>query len=338
MVLDLWRKISVGFNFTGFSNVPHGGHHPLPVSKVRMNSDINEIFNKIKKLDSGEVADYIPELAKTNPDYYSVVVMTAEGEVFAYGDSDVKFPIESIVKPFVFSIVLDEIGSDLAMKKIGAEATGLPFNSFMADGVRNQKIQNPLVNMGAIQTVSLISEKDPSRKWSKILKRLSQFAGKSLNLNEKVYLSESSTNSTNRKLASFLFDEGLLYDDMEHSLDIYTKACSVDITTKDLAAMGAVLANGGRHPITKKRVMDKSHIDEILSVMTIAGLYDGSGRWLYQVGLPAKSGVGGGLLAIVPGKLSIAVFSPKLNSEGNSVKGIESIKSLSEKWKLHIFH
>jgi glutaminase len=285
---------------------------------------------------SGKNADYIPYLAKVDSKLFGIAVVTTDNRSYTVGDIDYAFSIQSISKVFTLALALNELGPDAVFKKIGNEPTGRPFNSVSAVVDMPSHTGNPLVNAGAIATTSLIKASSADERWSKILAFYSKAAGEPLKLIDDVYKSEAATNQGNRALAALLLKYERIYSDPLEAVDVYTKACSVGVNVKQLANMGATLANNGVNPVTGERVVSRDDIPEILSAMTMAGLYDGSGGWAWHVGLPAKSGVGGGILAVVPGKGAIAVFAPPLDEAGNSVKAQKVISHVARRLNMNV--
>jgi glutaminase len=253
------------------------------------------------------------------------------------GDVNYSFSIQSISKVFTLALAMKELGADKVFDKVGSEPTGRPFNSPIAVVDMTTHSGNPFVNAGAIATTSLISGKDETEKWNKILDFYSKAAGEKLSLIDEVYKSEAATNTGNKALSYLLAKYDRIYADPFESVDIYTKQCSVGVNALQLARMGATLANNGKNPATGELVISPEDIPHILSTMAMAGLYDGSGGWAWHVGLPSKSGVGGGILSIVPGKGAIAVFAPPLDEAGNSVKAQKVIDYVSEKLNYNLF-
>jgi len=297
---------------------------------------VSEAHAKFKDLKEGKNADYIPYLAKVDSNLFGVAITTAKGEVYAAGDTEYAFAIESISKPFTMALVMQEQGEEAVLKKIGVEPTGMPFNSVMAVELHKSAV-NPLVNAGAMASVSLVKAASAEERWDKILTTYSKFAGAKLPLNQEVYKSETETNQHNRGIAELLFSYERLYADPAETTDVYTKQCSVGVTTKQLATMGATLANGGVNPVTGDRVIDAKFVPKILAVMMMAGFYDEAGLWAWQTGLPAKTGVGGGIVAIVPGRFAIAAFSPPVNEAGNSVRASRAIEYIGERLGVNLF-
>lgn len=294
-------------------------------------------YERYQSLDEGKVADYIPALARTPRELFGVCVVGIEGGTFAVGDTAHEFSIQSISKPFVFALVCQAVGSEEARRKIGVNATGLPFNSVMAVELNDDRTMNPMVNAGAIATTSLAPGATAEAKWRFIQEGLSRFAGRQLSIDMEVYESEAATNLRNRGIAKLLEGYGRLYFDALESTDVYTQQCSLNVTVKDLAVMGATLADGGVNPLTKERVVDAAIAKRVLAVLATAGLYERSGDWLYEIGLPGKSGVSGGIVTVSPGKGGLGTFSPLLDGAGNSIKGQRVTKFLSERLGLNLF-
>ena len=290
---------------------------------------VNEAYAKYKDVKEGANADYIPILATVPSEMFGVVIITREGEVYSAGELDYEFSIQSVSKPFTASLIMQEQGPKTLREKIGVEPTGLPFNSKMALEIYEDRSVNPLVNAGAIAAVSLVEASSEKDRWKKVLGNIEDYAGRDLKVLKEVYDSEYETAWGNRAIANLLYNYGRLYSEPEEALRVYTQQCSIGINTLDLAMMGATLANEGVNPKTGKRVLDKEHVPELLAIMATAGFYDESGEWMYSAGLPAKTGVGGGIVAVVPGKFAVATFSPPLNPAGNSVRGLKAIGHIS---------
>lgn len=286
---------------------------------------------------SGANASYIPALAKVPSNLFGLTAVTADGTVIETGDSSYPFAIESISKVFSMALVMEAVGAQEMLKKVGADPTGLPFNSVMALELHRGKPLSSLVNAGAMATVSLLPAASADEKWQKILDGYSQFAGHRLEVMDAVYTSETATNSHNKGIAWLMSSYGTLYDDPDTTCDIYTRQCSIAITCKDLAVMGSTLANGGVNPITGKAVINPEFLPHIFAEMTMEGLYGASGDFAYTVGLPGKSGVGGGLLAVVPGQLALSAFSPRLDPIGNSVRGQKALRFISDALDLSLY-
>lgn len=299
---------------------------------------LKEVYQQFKSLKSGKNADYIPELAKVNPDYFGIAIVTVEGKFFSIGDTNIPFAIESISKPFTYALALEDNGEQLITRKVGLNATGHLFNSVAAIEEKPDHLQNPLVNAGAIQITQYIKGSDSKNKWERVLGLMQQSSDGQVYLGNAVYQSEMATNQHNEAIALLLQSYNMLPGDPFDAVDRYTKACSVMVTAHQLAIMGATLANSGINPITHKKVISPQNVRDTLSEMVVNGLYEDSGAWWWKIGIPAKSGVGGGILAVIPHKMAIVVFSPPLDVSGNSVRGQAVIETLSHKWKLHLLN
>jgi glutaminase len=284
---------------------------------------------KYKALKEGKNADYIPALAKVNPDLFGIVLVTVDGKVYSVGDVETEVSIQSISKVFTLAEVLEEDGAKAVVDNIGVDATGQPFNSIVAIEQAKGAEMNPLVNPGAITATSMVDGESADAVWKKILATHEAFAGRKLKILEPVYESEAQTNQRNQAIAELMHAYGHIKANPDQATDVYTRQCSIGVNARDLAVMAATLANGGKNPVTDKQVIDARHVPEVLAVMSTAGLYDDSGKWLFRTGLPAKSGVGGGLIAVSPGKFGIAVVSPPLDAAGNSVRGQRVITDVS---------
>ena len=307
---------------------------PTPKDFQRL---VDSAYAKYKDLKDGKNADYIPILTETPSDLFGVVIVTKDGKVYSAGDVDYKFSIQSVSKPFTAALVMSQQGPEVLRQKIGVEPTGLPFNSKMALELYKARSVNPLVNAGAIAAVSLVQAKSEEDRWNQVLQNISDFAGQPLTVLEKVYDSEYTTAFGNRAIANLLYNYERLYSEPEEALRVYTRQCSIGVSAKDLGMMGATLANQGVNPVTGKRVMPAKHVPELLAVMATAGFYDESGDWMYDAGLPAKTGVGGGIVAVVPGRFAIAAFSPRLNEAGNSVRSLHAIRDIAGELGVGVF-
>jgi glutaminase len=296
-----------------------------------------DAYERYRDLSDGVVAGYIPALAKASARLFGVCLVGVRGGMFAVGDADHPFSIQSISKVFSFALVCESIGYRQARDRLGVNSTGLPFNSVMAIELNPDRTINPMVNAGAIATTSLIPGESAGEKFMFIANGLSRFAGRQLFVDEDVYESEAATNFRNRGIAHLLDSYGRMYCDPDVATDTYTRQCSVAVTVKDLAVMAATLADGGVNPITDERVISADNCKRVLAVLATAGLYERSGDWLFEVGLPGKSGVSGGLVTISPGKGGLAVFSPPLDEAGNSVRGQRVTRYLSERLGLNLF-
>jgi len=310
---------------------------PVAPRRELVESVVREAYAKFKNDTSGKNADYIPYLAQVDSKLFGIAIVSTDNQVFTLGDVDYSFSIQSISKVFTLALAMEELGPDKVFQQIGSEPTGRPFNSVLAVVDMPTHTGNPLVNAGAIATTSLISGKDEDEKWNKILAFYSKVAGEKLTLIDEVYKSEAATNAGNKALAMLLAKYDRIYADPFESVDIYTKQCSVGVNASQLARMGATLANNGVNPATGEQVIKREDIPYILATMTMAGLYDSSGWWAWHVGLPAKSGVGGGIVAIAPGKGAIAVFAPPLDEAGNSVKAQKVIEYVANKLDYNLY-
>src|SRR5262252_2738467 len=282
----------------------------------------------------GEVAHYIPELSKANPDHFGISLATLDGHVYEVGDTRVPFTIQSISKAFVFALALDTLGADKVESAIGVEPSGDPFNSIRLNAENHPF--NPMVNAGAIACSGLIHEAKGDGAFEYIREALGRFAGRTLGVDEAVYASETATGDRNRAIAYLLRTNAVLNDRVDSVLDVYFRQCAILVTARDIAVMAATLANRGLNPVTGQQVMTPYAIARTLSVMTSSGMYDYAGEWIYRVGIPAKSGVGGGILAALPARWGLGTYSPRLDSHGNSARGIKVCKALSSHYDLHM--
>jgi glutaminase len=306
--------------------VAQKGSDKSSLSKEKIEKALSEAYNKFKDDKGGKNADYIKELATVDPNIFGIAIITTDGKVYSMGDVSSMVSIQSVSKVFTMAKVVEDLGHQAVQDKIGVDATGMRFNSIVAVELQKGKEINPLVNPGAIAATSLIPGKDSVEKWKNIMAIQSAFAGRTLTMNWPVYVSEAGDNLRNQAIAHLLFAYGRMYFDPVQSTDLYTKQCAINVNAKDLANMAATLANGGINPVTKTKVVSPETVMYTLPVMVTAGLYDDSGIWFFNCGLPAKSGVGGGLLAVCPGQFGIAVVSPPLDAAGNSVKAQKAIE------------
>ena len=310
------------------------GHLPAAEKVVAL---MDEVYARYKSNTDGKNSQVYPALAAVPSDLFGVCVVGTNGAIYAVGAAEHEFSIMSVSKPFVFALVCQALGAEQARQRLGANATGLPFNSLAAVERSPDGRTNPMVNAGAIATTSLVPGATSDAKWKFIHDGLSQFAGRSLPLNEEVYASATKTNFRNQGIARLLQSFDRIYFDPAEATDLYTRQCSLNVSAQDLAVMGATLADGGVNPITKVRVVDPSVCHYALAVMTTAGMYETSGDWLYDVGLPGKSGIGGGIVTVSPGKGGLGTFAPPLDSAGNSVKGQLVAKYLSQRLGMDLF-
>jgi glutaminase len=286
---------------------------------------------------SGAVADYIPPLALADPSSFGIAIATTEGHTYEVGDSRSRFTIQSISKPFTYGLALNDRGFDGVDGKVGVEPSGEAFNSISLAPDSGRPL-NPMINAGAITSTSLVAGASPTERERRVVDFYGRFAGRPLVVDTEVYESERDTGHRNRAIGHMLRAFGVLEDDPDEALDLYFRQCSVSVDCRDLSLMAATLANGGVNPLSGERVLERDHVDRVLSVMTTCGMYDSAGEWVVDVGMPAKSGVGGGVLAVLPGQLGIAVFSPPLDKHGNSVRGVEVCRQISTDLNLNLLH
>jgi glutaminase len=294
---------------------------------------LDAAYAKYKDLKEGKNADYIPALAKVDSNIYGIALATTDGKVYTAGDIKSAVSIQSISKVFTMAKVIEEQGPDAIAKTIGVDATGMRFNSIVSIEFSQKSLGGPemnsLVNPGAIATTSMVKGASRDEVWKSILGFYSDFAGRPLSVDREVFKSEAETNQRNQAIGYLMYAYGYIKANPLQATDVYTEQCSVSVNAKDLALMAGTLANSGKNPVTGKQVMKSANVPNVLAVMATAGLYDDSGKWLYRTGLPGKSGVGGGLIAVSPGKFGIAVISPPLDDAGNSVRAQKAIADVS---------
>ncbi|MFO0948513.1 MAG: glutaminase A [Planctomycetota bacterium] len=318
-----------------------GDPKPMPVAPVYVSTGhlppdaqiqrvLGEAYERYRLNDEGENSKVYPALARVPKDLFGICLVGTSGAVYSIGDAEHEFTIMSVSKPFVFALVCQLLGADEVRERLGVNATGLPFNSLAAIERGNDGRTNPMVNAGAIATTSLVPGENLDAKWQFLHDALSRFAGRKLEINEEVYDSASETNFRNQSIARLLQSYQRIYMDPAEATDLYTKQCALNVTAKDLAVMGATLADGGINPLTKERIVDQDVCHYALAVMITAGLYETSGDWLYEIGLPGKSGIGGGIVTVSPGKGGVGTFAPPLDKAGNSVKGQRVARYLSQ--------
>jgi glutaminase len=303
----------------------------LPVAQY-----LQELHDRHKPNQAGKLADYIPELARQEPDLFGIAFTTMDGYVYEAGDAAARFTIQSISKALIYGLALEDHGREQVLKRIGVEPSGEAFNSIAFDE-KNNRPYNPMVNAGAIAATALIKGTGHAERWARILDTFQRFVGRDLTIDESVYRSESATGHRNRAIAFLELNSGMIGGDVEEHLDLYFRQCSLLVNTADLAIISGTLANGGRNPITGDHVLSAEHVRSVLSVMNTCGMYDYAGGWQFDVGLPAKSGVGGGIAAVLPGHLGIGVFSPRLDPVGNSERGVKVCEDISRNFRLHLF-
>jgi glutaminase len=294
------------------------------------------LHERVGANEDGEIATYIPELAKVDPDLFGVAIATVDGRVYSVGDALTPFTIQSISKTFVYGYTLAEYGREFVLSRIGVEPTGEAFNSIVLDEVHNRPF-NPMVNAGAMAAAELIKGETPEARISAMLGVLSRYAGRSLHVDDAVHRSEQATGHRNRAIAYMMLNSGMIHTAPETILDIYFRQCAVRVTAVDLAIMAATLANDGVNPRTGETALDRDYIQDVLTVMNSCGMYNYAGQWSYEIGMPAKSGVSGGIIAVIPGQIGIGVFSPRLDAHGHSVRGVAVCREISETFGLHIF-
>jgi glutaminase len=297
---------------------------------------LREIHTTYQALEEGKVADYIPELARADPKWFGISVVTTGGQVCEVGDCRQQFTIQSVSKPFMFGLALEDHGREAVLSKVGVQPTGEAFNSIVLDQATNRPF-NPMVNAGAIVAADLIQGKDFPERVNRMIEMLGRYSGREVYVDNSVFMSERATGHRNRAIAHLMLNFGMLSSRVEETLELYFQQCAVMVTCHDLAVMGATLANGGINPITHVRALAPEYVKDLLSVMHTCGMYDFAGEWAYRMGIPAKSGVGGGIVAVVPGQIGIGTFSPRVDAKGNSVRGMKVCQELSERFRLHIF-
>ncbi|MET0181533.1 MAG: glutaminase A, partial [Caulobacterales bacterium] len=297
---------------------------------------LNDLHRRVGLVTGGAVATYIPELAKADPRLFGIAIATTDGKVYTAGDALHEFTIQSVSKPFAYGYALQEYGREAVLSRVGVEPTGEAFNSIVLDEAHNRPY-NPMVNTGAIATVEMYNGATPEARRREMLACLSKFAGRTLSIDAAVYQSEKATGHRNRAIAYMMLNSGMIRREPEDLLDLYFQQCAVLVNCKDLALMAATLANGGVNPATGKRAMDDEHVHDVLTVMNTCGMYNYAGQWSYEIGMPAKSGVAGSIIAIIPGQAGIAIFSPPIDPNGNSVKGVAACRMIAEEFGLHLF-
>ena len=298
---------------------------------------LEDIHREFANVSEGNVATYIPELAKANPNWFGICLATANGTVYEVGDCQQPFTIQSISKPFVYGLALEDNGRSQVISKVGVEPTGDAFNSISLEPGTGRP-RNPMINAGAITTTALIAGKSGKTKIRRLLEMVGLYAGRELAVDEAVYRSESATGHRNRAIGHMLRNFDILSEDPVPAVELYFQQCSISVTCRDLGIMAATLANRGVNPFTGKQAIRGEYVESVLSVMGSCGMYDYAGEWIYTIGMPAKSGVAGGIIAILPGQLGIGVFSPPLDSRGNSVRGIRVCDALSRHCDLHLLN
>ena len=297
---------------------------------------LDDLVAEYAEVSDGALADYIPELTQVDPSGFGLTLSSSDGFLYESGDARTEFTIQSISKPFTYALALDQVGEEAVDAKIGVEPSGEAFNEISVDD-KTKTPKNPMINAGAIASVALVPAAGPDERFAKIRDFYSACAGRPLEFDEDVYRSEKATGSRNRAIAYMLDSFGVLADDPDEVLDVYFRQCSLRVTSADLARMGATLARGGVNPQTGRRVTSTRVVQRTLSVMVTCGMYNAAGDWVSAVGMPAKSGVGGGIVAVVPGRLTLCVWSPALDPQGNSLLGLKALELFAGKTGLSIF-
>ena len=311
----------------------------ITLSKAQITQAVNEAYNECKTVTGGANANYIPYLANINPDLFGLSVTLLDGTVINVGDTDYHFGIESVSKVLTAILILKQYGAEAVLNQIGADATGLPFNSIFAILLEKDHPSTPLVNAGAITACSMVEPKGDSwGKWEAIINNIAALCGSPAQVIDELYKSESETNFNNRAIAWLLKNYNRIYDDVPMSLDLYTRQCSVGITSEQLSVCAGTIANGGVNPVTKETVFARELAPKITTLISSVGFYEHTGDWMYTAGIPAKSGVGGGVLGVYPGVMGIAAFAPPLDVAGNSVKAQAAVKAVMKKLNLGIFN
>jgi len=318
-----------------FGAQPVVGAEPAALAPVE--DYLTELHDRVSALTGGKPADYIPELGKVEPSLFGIAIATTDGEVYGVGDTQHPFTIQSVSKPFMYGYALNRYGREAVLKHVGVEPTGEAFNSIVLDEVANRPF-NPMVNAGAIAVAELMDGASQEQRTANMLALFGDLAGRPLGIDEAVFRSEEATGHRNRAIAYMMLNTGMIKRDSNDVLDLYFRQCSVNVTTRDLAIMAATLANDGTNPITGKKVFQAEYVRDVLSVMNSCGMYDYAGEWAYEVGMPAKSGVSGCIIAVIPGQIGIGVFAPPIDSHGNSLRGIRVCQEISKEFELHAFN
>jgi glutaminase len=307
-----------------------------PYDRIEVSNALQSLYERYRICNEGRLADYIPQLSKADPNCFSIGLVTVDGEIFEVGDHDSTFTIQSLSKPFTHALALADQGREYVMQRVGVEPSGDSFDSIIRLDANNRP-HNPMVNAGAIAVTSMIRGNSQQERLDRIIEMLGKSMGRTPIIDEAVYESERTTGHRNRAMAHLMLNFGILDGDVEDALNLYFKQCSALVTARDMATMAATLANGGVNPITHERCVQSEYIRDVLTVMHTCGMYNYAGEWAYTVGLPAKSGVSGGIIAVVPGQFGICVYSPPVDERGNSVRGIKVFEDLSRNSGMHIF-
>ncbi|HZP10709.1 glutaminase A [Methyloceanibacter sp.] len=310
---------------------------PLQAALAPVQDYLAELHARVSAVSGGNPADYIPELGKVDPELFGIAIATVDGQVYAVGDADVPFTIQSVSKPFMYGYALQHYGRPAVLEQVGVEPTGEAFNSIVLDEVANRPF-NPMVNAGAIAVAEMMLGDTQEKRIANMLELFSDLAGRKLEIDDAVFNSELATGHRNRAIAYMMLNTAMISRDPNEVLDLYFRQCSVKVTARDLAIMAATLANDGKNPLTGKAVFDAQYVRDVLTVMNSCGMYDYAGEWAYEVGMPAKSGVSGCIIAVIPGQIGISVYSPPIDRQGNSVRGIRVCQEISNEFELHAFN
>ncbi len=302
-----------------------------------LQSFLHSLHSRYRGLNDGCLASYIPELTKADPNWFGISIVTTDGQIFEVGDTQQNFTIQSISKVFSYGLALEDHGRQDLLEKVGVEPTGDPFNSLIRLDEDSKRPFNPMINAGAIATTSLIEGTDPTDKLNRLLAMFERYLDHEVVIDMPTFMSERSTGHRNRAMAHLMLNFDMISHDIDAALDLYFQQCSIMVNCQDLATMAATLANQGKQPVTGKQALNADYTRDLLSVMYTCGMYNRAGEWAYRVGIPAKSGVSGGIIAVVPGKAGIATFSPLIDKNGNSIRGLHVFEELSQKYGLHLF-
>ncbi len=303
---------------------------------IRILAAVNELHHELGSMTEGEVATYIPELARVDPSLYGISVVTVGGEVLSVGDTGVQFTLQSLANPFVYGIALERVGQETVFQNVGVEPTGNPFHAIVLERETNRPL-NPLVNSGAIAIAGMLPGTDPTDRLNRVLDDIGLYLGRRPDVDMQVFISEKTTADRNRSIAYLMRNFGRLSGSLNETLDLYFQTCSILVDCTQLATMAATLANGGVNPLTGELAIGRRSLRDVLTLMFTCGLYEQSGFWAYQVGVPAKSGVSGGFFAVVPGVFGVAVYSPRVDDSGTSLRGRQTCSTLIQRLGLHVF-
>jgi len=320
-------------------NTPHRAEADPPRNRkeVRVLNTLEELYEAYREDHEGHIADYIPQLAKAKPDWFGISICTTDGRVYEVGDSRRGFTLQSVSKPFIYGLALEDKGRDAVSQRVGVEPSGDVFNSIISLDKHSNRPHNPMVNAGAIAMASMINGANLTERLNRMLEMLGRFAGRSMYADASVFMSERTTGHRNRAIAHLMLNFGMLDGSVEDALDLYFQQCSVVTDARDLSIMAATLANTGINPITGVKAIDPGLIRHILTVMFTCGMYDYSGQWAFDVGFPAKSGVAGGLIAVIPGQMGIGIYSPPIDAHGTPIRAQKVCRALSERFRVHMF-